>query len=101
MEKDMGIIVDMIMKNNNLKKMLHYPSKDCLSRPPLSEEESLALFENKIKIVPKIYVDGSVLTYIVISFDNFTQNYQNPEFRDNTIEFDIICHFNEWQMTDF
>lgn len=101
MEKDMGIIVDMIMKNNNLKKMLHYPSKDCLSCPSLSEEESLALFENNIKIVPKFKIDGSVFTYIAISFDNFTLNTTNPEFRDNTIIFDIICHFDQWQMADF
>jgi hypothetical protein len=50
-----------------------------------------------IKIVPKLYVDGSVLNYIIISFDNFTQS-RNPEFRDSIIEFDIICHFDQWQL---
>jgi hypothetical protein len=30
-EKDMGIIVDMIMKNERLKKMLYYTSKNCLT----------------------------------------------------------------------
>ena len=25
----------------------------------------------------------------------------NPEFRDNIIEFDIICHFDQWQLKDF
>ena len=44
-------------------------------------------------MVPKLYVDKSVLNYIIISFDNFTQS-ANPEFRDNIIEFDIICHFD-------
>ena len=47
-----------------------------------------------IKIVPKLYVDGSVLSYVIINFDNFTPNGRNPEFRDNIIEFDIICHFD-------
>jgi hypothetical protein len=28
-------------------------------------------------------------------------NATNPEFRDNIIEFDIICHFDSWQMKDF
>ena len=90
-EKDMGIIVDYIMKNNRLKKMLHYNSKDCLDRPNLTEDESLELFGKNIKIVPKLYVDGSVLNYVIISFDNFTPNATNPEFRDNVISFDIIC----------
>lgn len=100
-EKDMGIIVNMIMKNDRLKKMLHYTSRDCLSKPSLNQDESLALFGKNIKIVPKLYVDGSVLNYIIVSFDNFTQNGTNPEFRDNIIEFDIICHFDQWHMKDF
>lgn len=100
-EKDMGIIVNMVMKNERLKKMLHYTSRDCLSKPNLSQDESLALFGKNIKIIPKLYVDGSVLNYIIVSFDNFTQNGTNPEFRDNIIEFDIICHFDQWHMKDF
>lgn len=100
-EKDMSIIVNMIMKNERLKKMLHYTSRDCLSKPNLNQDESLALFGKNIKIVPKLYVDGSVLNYIIVSFDNFTQNGTNPEFRDNIVEFDIICHFDQWHMKDF
>ena len=101
LEKDMGIIVDMIMKNNRLKKMLYYTTKDCMNKPDLTEDETISLFGKQIKTVPKLYVDGSVLNYIIISFDNFISNQTNPEFRDNVIEFDIICHFDQWQMKDF
>ncbi len=100
-EKDMNIIVNMIMKNDRLKKMLYYTTRDCMSKPNLTEDESLELFGKNIKIVPKLYVDGSILNYIIISFDNFIGNATNPEFRDNIIEFDIICHFDQWQMKDF
>ena len=100
-EKDMNIIVDRIMKNDRLKKMLHYTSRDCLDRPKLTDEQTAELFGKNIKIVPKLYVDGSVLNYIIVSFDNFTRNGQNPEFRDNIIEFEIICHFDQWHMKDF
>ena len=100
-EKDMSLIVNMILKNERLKKMLHYTSRDCLSRPNLTQDESLDLFGKEIKIVPKLYVDGSVLNYVIISFDNFSLNRTNPEFRDNIIEFDIICHFDQWHMKDF
>lgn len=100
-EKDMNIIVQLIMNNDRLKKMLHYTTKDCLSRPKLTEEETLELFGKNIKIVPKLYVDGSVLNYIVISFDTFAPNSSNPEFRDNIIEFDIVCHYDQWHMKDF
>lgn len=100
-EKDMGLIVDMIMKNERLKKMLHYTTRDCLSKPNLTQQESGELFGKNIKIVPKLQVDGSVLNYMIVSFDNFSRNATNPEFRDNVIEFDIICHFDQWHMKDF
>ena len=101
MEKDMGLVTNMMLRNPRLKKMLHYTTADCLNKPALSEEKSLELFGKNIKIVPKLYVDNSVLNYIIISFDNFSPNVTNPEFRDNIIEFDIICHFDQWQMKDF
>ena len=100
-EKDMNIIVDRIMKNDRLKKLLHYTTRDCLNRPRLTEDETAELFGKNIKLVPKLYVDGSVLNYMIISFDNFSRNGTNPEFRDNIIEFDIVCHFDQWQLDDF
>lgn len=101
LEKDMGIIVDMIMKNDRLKKMLYYTTRDCLKRPNLTDSETVSLFGKQIKTVPKLYVDGSVLTYLMITFNNFSTNLSNPEFRDNIVEFDIICHFDQWQLQDF
>ena len=100
-EKDMNIIVGMIMKNERLKKMLHHTSRNCLNMPNLTEDESIELFGKNIKIVPKLTVDGTVLNYLIVSFDNFTQNRTNPEFRDNIIEFDIICHYDQWHLKDF
>ena len=99
-EKDLSIIIDNMLKNERLKRLLYYNSPDALIRDNIGEDESLALIGKNIKIVPKLYVDGSVLNYIIISFDNFTET-SNPEFRDNIVEFDIICHFDQWQMQDF
>lgn len=101
MEKDMRIIVDKIMKNERLKKMLFYTTKDCLNKPNLSEDDTIEMFGKQIKIIPKLTVDSSVLNYLVISFDNFTENKNNPEFRDNIVEFDVICHFDQWHLKDF
>lgn len=100
-EKDMNLIVDMMFKNDSLKKLLYYTSKDCMSKPKLTDDETVEMFGKQIKLVPKLYVDGSVMNYIIVSFDNFTPNGENPEFRDNIIEFDIICHFDQWHLKDF
>lgn len=100
-EKDMEIITNQILKNERLKKLLHYTTKDALDKPNIGAEASLELFGKNIKIVPKLYIDGSVLNYIIINFDNFTPNVSNPEFRDNIISFDIVCHFDQWQLKGF
>ena len=99
-EKDMGIITNMMLKNNRLKKLLYHTTKDCLNKPKLTEDQTVELIGKNIKMVPKLTVDGSVLNYIIVTFDNFTRT-ENPEFRDNIIEFDIICHFDQWQLQDF
>ena len=99
-EKDMNIIINKMFENDRLKKLLYYNTNDCLNKPKLTEEQTLSLINKQIKMVPKLYVDKSVLNYIIISFDNFTQS-GNPGFRDNIVEFDIICHFDQWQMNDF
>ena len=101
-EKDMGTIVDMMLKNNRLKKLLYYNVENCLFQENLTEDQSLELIEDGyIRMAPKLYVDKDILNYTIISFDNFTPNMTNPEFRDNIISFDIICHFNQWQMPNF
>lgn len=100
-EKDLTIITNHLLKNDRLKKLLYYTTKDCLDKPDLTDEETYSLFGNQVKIIPKLKVDGSVLNYIIITFDNFTENRNNPEFRDNVVSFDIVCHFDQWQLKDF
>lgn len=100
-EKDLGIITNQVIQNNRLKKLLYYTSKDALDRPNLTADQSLELFNRNIKIVPKLYVDKDVLNYIIIGFDNFLPNDTNPEFRDNIVIFDIVCHFDQWLLNDF
>ena len=100
-EKDMNLIVDIMFKNNRLKKLLYYTSKDALERGNLSEEESIDLFGKHIRLIPKLPIEEDVKNYIMLSFDNFTPNMTNPEFRDNILEFDIVCHFDQWNLKDF
>ncbi len=101
-EKDMGIIIDMMLKDNRLKKLLYYTTRDCLSRENLDDEQTAELITNHyIRMTPKIYVDKEVLNYIVISFDNFMPNATNLYYRDNLIYFDIVCHIDQWELGDY
>lgn len=101
LEKDLNIIVSKLLTNKRLKKLLYYDTKDCLQKPDLTNEQELSLLGDRIKIVPKIKVDNEIKTYLLISFNDFITNATNPEFRDNVIEFDIICHVDQWQLKDF
>lgn len=100
-EKDMALIVQKLCANERLKKLLYYTTSDALDKPKLTEDQTLDLFGKNIKIVPKFYVDKEVLNYLVIRYDDFSVNTLNPEFRDNIIEFDIVCHYDQWQLKDF
>ena len=99
-EKDMSIIVNKIFDNPRIQRLLYYTSPDALDRPNLTEDQKIELLKNNIKIVPKIKVDNVNYNYLLVSFNNFLES-NNPEFRDNIIEFDIICHLDNWQLRDF
>lgn len=100
-QKDLEIITNKIMKNTRLQRLLYYTTVDALDRKNIPEDEVYTLFQNNIKIVPKLQIDGTILNYIIINFDNFTPNAENSEFRDNIISFDVVCHFDQWQMQGF
>ena len=65
-EKDLTIITDQMIKDTRLTKLLYYTTNDALKRPNLTEQQLVELFGKNIKIVPKLYVDGSVLAYIML-----------------------------------
>ena len=99
-EKDAQIIVNRMAANQRLRKLLYYNTSDALRHPEVNDKAFVEMFGKNIRIIPKLYIDKDVLNYIVITFDNFTPNDENPQFRGNTIEFDIICHYSQWQLDD-
>lgn len=101
MEKDLSIIADRFLNCDRLKRLLYYTTEDALDKPNLTIEQSNSLFGRNIKTIPKLTVDGSVLNYIIINFDQFARTPSNPEFRSNVIEIDVVCHFDQWKLKDF
>ena len=84
-----------------ITKYEFYRQKDCLQGANLTQEQIYSMINNQIKIVPMLQVTTECPIYVLIIMDNFKPNATNPEFRDNIIEFDIICHFDQWHMKDF
>lgn len=100
-QKDLFSIVTKFINNEDLKKLLFYSSKDALEKKELTEEETFGLLHKNIRVIPQLSIEEEINSYIIISFDNFTTNANNPEFRDNIITFDIICHMDHWVMENY
>lgn len=117
-EKDVEIIlrklfIDRKDWGDTLKRLLVINTKDCIDK----KSELNAFYQNKIdkttladlvqqgfvKFIPKIAMEehNETKAYMMISFDDFTMNETNPQFRDCTVCFDIICHIDCWDIGDY
>lgn len=102
MPKDAAIIIDRILSNPNLLRLLVYETRDWQSQPLPNGEQIKELFtSHQISSVPKIKIDSKEKTYIRLTYGTVLRNASNPEYRDNTFGIDIICHYDNWDLGDF
>lgn len=97
--------------SDELKRLLVINTKDCLddtTNPTYIEKiQSMSVAklreEGYIKLEPKIKFPEheEIKAYMIVSFDNFTLNKNNPQFRDCTVSFDIICHTDFWDIGNY
>ena len=97
--------------SNELKRLLVINTKDCLDNRDSTvyrdaiKDMSLAKLREKgyIKFEPKIKMTEheQVKSYLLISFDNFRPNMQNPQFRDCNVHIDVLCHTDCWDLGNF
>ena len=102
MPKDAAIIIDRILSNPNLLRLLVYETRDWQSQPLPNGDQIKELFtSHQISSVPKIKIDSKEKTYIRLTYGTVIRNSSNPEYRDNTFGIDIICHYDNWDLGDF
>lgn len=98
-EKDLAYIAQKIYEDEPLLKLLTLKENQTA---PLTQEEKKTILNNNVRIVPKITdLDFTEESYLVIHFNEFMPNEENPEYRDKFLIFDIICNFDTWNMGDF
>ena len=115
-EKDIELILKKLFIENKplsdeLKKLLIINTKDCLDEVNASKYKILIdnmklkdlREEGYIRLEPKLKFGEheEVKSYLILSLDNFTPNETNPEFRDCTVSFDIICHTDYWDIGNY
>ena len=114
-EKDSELIikklfVDSRPYSDELKRLLLINTKDCLDDRinPVYKDKinntSVADLIDKgyIRLKPQLTFgeNEEVKSYIVLSYDNFTQT-SNDHFRDCIIEIDVLCHMDAWDLGNF
>lgn len=105
------LFIDSRPYSDELKRLMLINTKDCLldKTNPIYLEKikkaSVAELRDKqyIRLSPKIKLgeNEEVKSYLVISFDDFTPNAENPWYRDCTIEIDILCHSDYWELEGY
>jgi hypothetical protein len=99
-DKDISKITDMLLENERLKRLIYRTGKDPMNAENLTELETINLLEDLyIRKAPRIAVEQEVSNYIIIQFDNFVPS-ANPEFRDNLISINIVCHYDQWNIAN-
>lgn len=102
MPKDAALIVNKIINNQNVLKLLSYGTRDWKDKPPITNDMIKEMFSTKqISSVPRIKVDKNEKTYLRLTYGTMTRNSSNPEYRDNTFGIDIISHYDIWDLGDF
>ena len=92
-----------------LKRLLIINSKDCLENNAeyqrVIDNFSLKDLIDKgySRLNPKISrgTHQEVKSYILISLDNFSPNFRNPQYRDYIINFDVVCYNDTWVLNNY
>ena len=114
-EKDIEIILRKLFIESQphsdfLKRLLVLSGRDCLDNQDQEYNEIIKTMSLKklrddgyIILEPRVRFKehDDIKAYIIISFDNFTPNGTNPEYRDCTVNFDIICHTDCWDIGNY
>lgn len=96
--------------SNRLKRLLVINNPDCLNQNNQSYQQlidskplSVLRKEGYIRTNPKIARKQfqNIKSFILLTYDNFSSNVIDPKFMDCTVNFDIICYDDEWDLQNF
>lgn len=103
MAKDTSIIMNKILDNQTVLRLLYYNDPHILEkRTNVTSEQIKEMFDTEqISNVPRILVDKEKKSYLRVVFSNFSPNATNTFYRDHWVEIKIACHFDDWKLTNF
>ncbi len=90
-------IANKLMQNQNLCRLLKYQVRDPFDKQKYEEVDGIILLNKQIMITPKIWDESTEKTsYVVALFNSFVKNVMNPDYKIDSISFDVACPYDEW-----
>lgn len=94
-------IANKLMQNQRLCRLLKYQVKDPFDPIKHQNVDGLDLLNKQILIVPKIFDESTEkMSYVAALFSSFITNAINPDYKIDTIRFEIACPYDEWILND-
>lgn len=100
--KDSRTIIEKIMQNQNLLKLLYYTDEDALSHDDIENAE---IYESiaKHNLIDKPFIEKPLNNgaLVVITFTGFQPNGTNPAFLDSMMSIDVLAHEAIWNLKGY
>lgn len=94
-------IINRLISNKDLLKLVYYNDKDPLSQPDLTEKQiKEEVLEKLIKIIPRIGPKETANSIVSVRVVSARRNLENNEFRDITIAVEIFVPLTQWIIKD-
>lgn len=97
MGEDIFKMVEKMLKNQILLKLLKFTDAKPLEYPDLTQNEIDEMLHKNILIVPKIpdTLDEK-LCYVLVILNSYDISPDNQDFKTATVRFDVICPMDSW-----
>lgn len=90
-------IANKLMQDQQLCRLLKYQVRDPFDEKKYENVDGVTLLNKQIMIIPKIWDESTEkCSYIVALFNTFVTNMLNPDYKIDTISFDVACPYDEW-----
>ena len=90
-------IANKLMQDQQLCRLLKYQVRDPYDEQKYENVDGVLLLNKQIMITPKIWDESTEKTsYVVALFNTFVKNIMNPDYKIDTISFDVACPYDEW-----
>lgn len=100
--KDLQLIMEKLVLNDSLAKLLYYGEKDALKKQNLDADTKLKMINDYIRVVPVLPKDLEAKNYVIVQFDSFMpSNVDAMTYKNFLVTFDIFCNAQNWILDDY